>query len=98
MFMLIISSLCLLTANFGFAKCRKVNTKSVVGGMWVQRSDDSADLFSIIIQQLVSGHTHIEYIAMGFFIFDCLPLELIMVKSDMCRKLEFPRLKIDINC
>lgn len=35
---------------------------------------------------------------MGFFIFDRLPLELIMVKSDMCRKSEFPRLKIDINC
>lgn len=97
--MFIISALYLLTANFGFAKCRKVNTKSGVGGcMWVQRSNDSADLCSIIIQQLVSGHTHIEYIAMGFFIFDCLPLELIMVKSDMCRKLEFPRLKIDINC
>lgn len=56
MFVLIISSLCLLTANFGFAKSRKVNTKSGVGGMWVQRSDDSADLCCIIIQQLVSGH------------------------------------------
>lgn len=60
-FVFIISSLCLLTANFGFAKSRKVNTKSGVGGMWVRRCDDSADLCCIIKQQLAKRQkgTHI---------------------------------------